>query len=113
VFTRPEATSRTGSECWSWVGRRACGLSKKIQKSLGIIGATGYGVIDVGDCRVGVHRVAYATWIAPIPVDEWLVSHSCPDVGCIRPNHLTLAAPGASKRVIPHVGRIRSGGWRV
>jgi len=104
---------RATTECRSWCGKRAAGLSKKTSKALGVVGATGYGVIDIGDCRVGVHRVAYATWIAPIPVDEWLVGHSCTDVGCINPNHLTLAAACGLKRVIPHVGRIRPGGYRV
>lgn len=106
-FTNP-------SGCWSWCGAR----NGK------------YGVISVaqGQSR-GTHRVAFATWTAPI-LPFWDVLHTglCDggdgnhDLACCNPDHLRLGKQaermgttmsGFALRAGSRRGRYRPGGWRV
>ena len=49
----------------------------------------GYGVIKVGGHDKYAHRLAYETWVGPIP-DGLVVRHKCDNPPCINPEHLEL-----------------------
>ncbi len=67
----------TSNGCWEWRGYRT---------------KQGYGQIAVPGTRksVPVHRVAYETWIGPIPDDQPIVRHKCDNPPCINPEHLEI-----------------------
>lgn len=48
---------------------------------------SGYGHIKIAEKNVGVHRVAYETWVGPIP-DGLEIDHICGVRDCINPEHL-------------------------
>ena len=60
--------------CWQWLAAR---------------NAYGYGVIGIpGTHRTQlVHRLAYETWVGPIP-DGLDLDHLCRNRACVRPEHL-------------------------
>jgi len=47
----------------------------------------GYGVITFGGKLRRVHRLAYETWVGPIPEGQ-VVRHKCDNPPCINPEHL-------------------------
>ena len=61
-----------GSPCWIWIAGCNSG---------------GYGAIKVKGRQKGAHRVAYETFIGPIPEDHQ-VHHRCEKQSCINPSHL-------------------------
>ena len=60
------------SGCWEWVGSRN-------QK--------GYGLITIHNKTTKAHRLAYQTWVGPIP-EGLLIRHKCDNPPCINPEHL-------------------------
>lgn len=62
----------TKAGCWEWAGT---------------IGTRGYGGVTVSGKQYGVHRLAYETWVGPIP-DGLLIRHDCDNPPCINPAHL-------------------------
>jgi hypothetical protein len=52
----------------------------------------GYGQIEVSGRMHTVHRIAYETWIEPIP-KGFLVLHLCNNALCINPAHLVVGTP--------------------
>jgi len=98
--------SKAPHDCWSWCGARN----------------GPYGLINVAAGKTrGTHRVAFATWTAPI-LPFWDVLHSCDDLGCLNPDHILLgrqaerlgtAMNGSALRHRSRRGTIRPGGWRV
>ncbi len=90
--------------CWPW-----CGAVRN-----------GYGVVAAQDENAkrkirNVSRVAYATWIGPLPLFPFLeVRRTCQTKNCINPDHLHL--PRANERLGPiarFVNDVRPGGERV
>ena len=64
----------TESECWEWRGNRF---------------HKGYAQIRYqGKTRSG-HRLAYETWVGPIP-EGMLIMHICDNPPCINPDHLRV-----------------------
>jgi hypothetical protein len=59
------------STCWWWMGTLS----------------DGYGRFDIGRRTKLAHRVAYETWVGPIPPGLTL-DPLCRNRGCIRPTHL-------------------------
>ena len=62
----------TESGCWEWKGTRK---------------DEGYGTLAHRGHTLNVHRVAYETWVGPIP-DGLLIRHKCDNPPCINPEHL-------------------------
>jgi hypothetical protein len=63
----------TKNGCWEWRGPRH---------------KFGYGRVSAGDSvRLAAHRVAYETWVGPIPGGQ-VVRHKCDNPPCINPDHL-------------------------
>lgn len=58
--------------CWRWTGAHI---------------STGYGQLDVGGKRKGVHRLAYTAFVGPIP-EGMDIDHACNVRDCINPEHL-------------------------
>ena len=61
------------SGCWVWTGFRSS--------------PQGYGGIKIGGVRLVAHRVAYETWVGPIPAGLQL-DHLCRNRPCVNPAHL-------------------------
>jgi hypothetical protein len=61
-------TAETGSGCWSWIGS---------------IDQHGYGKVRVAGKTLATHRVAYETFVGPVP-DGLVLDHMChnADKGC-------------------------------
>lgn len=64
--------SVTESGCWEWKGRPE---------------SRGYGRLRRQGRLVLAHRLAYETWVGPIP-GELFVRHKCDNPPCINPDHL-------------------------
>lgn len=62
----------TETGCWEWQGRR---------------NTQGYGKTRYRNRDVSVHRLAYETWVGPIP-DGHVVRHKCDNPPCMNPEHL-------------------------
>lgn len=72
VRERLEAGYVQQGDCWIWQGRP---------------GKNGYGRISLNDAAHYAHRVAYETFVGPIP-DDLTVDHLCRVRMCINPAHL-------------------------
>ena len=64
----------TESGCWEWNGSR---------------NKSGYGVLNIENKILRVHRLAYTTWVGPIPEGQ-VVRHKCDNPPCMNPEHLEL-----------------------
>lgn len=64
------------SECWLWIG----GTRR------------GYGLLRFGTINVATHRLAYETWVAPIPAGLQ-IDHLCGNRACCNPDHLEPVTP--------------------
>ena len=62
----------TDAGCWEWRGGRQ---------------PFGHGYVNYGGAGVLAHRLAYETWVGPIP-DGHVVRHKCDNPPCINPDHL-------------------------
>lgn len=62
----------TDTECWEWGGPR------EVQ---------GYGTAKIDGKTYKTHRLAYETWVGPIPDGKYIL-HSCDNPPCINPAHL-------------------------
>ena len=71
--------SVTSKGCWEWSGKRD---------------KDGYGCIKRQNKDHRAHRVAYTTWVGPIPTGLQL-RHRCDNPPCINPDHLE---PGTAKQ---------------
>jgi hypothetical protein len=70
--------------CWLWTGKT---------------NGRGYGVTSHGTPRtdVYVHRLAYETWVEPIP-DGLHVDHLCSVRNCLNPEHLEAVSVAENNR---------------
>lgn len=85
----------TASGCWEWNG----GLSSK-----------GYGGLWYKGVNYKTHRLAYETWVGPIP-EGLHILHSCDNPPCINPEHLR---PGTNdENVQDKMNRDRHGYGRM
>lgn len=80
--------------CWEWVG------SKTID---------GYGSIGIHGKSETSHRVAYKTFVGPIPSGLYVLHH-CDNRACIRPTHLYLGTHDDNMRDKKVRGRASNGG---
>ena len=71
----------------------------------------GYGQAVVGGKRDKAHRLAYRTWIGPIP-DGMDVLHRCDNPPCCEPGHLFLGDQAANNADRHAKGRTRVGRGR-
>lgn len=62
----------TDTGCWEWNGSRR---------------GTGYGRLFVSGRATATHRLAYETWVGPIP-KGLLIRHKCDNPPCMNPTHL-------------------------
>lgn len=62
----------TEAGCWEWAGNTL---------------RTGYGRVSMNSKTVAAHRLAYETWVGPIP-EGHVVRHKCDNPPCINPDHL-------------------------
>ena len=62
----------TEAGCWEWGGPKT---------------TLDYGRVGKSGTRVLAHRLAYETWVGPIP-DGHVVRHKCDNPPCINPDHL-------------------------
>lgn len=62
----------TPTGCWEWQGARD---------------SNGYGQLNVRNSILGAHRVAYETFVGPIPEGLHL-DHLCVNPPCVNPDHL-------------------------
>jgi hypothetical protein len=94
VVRRPEI-----GPCWEWNG--------------GTHGR-GYGKLFDGERTVSAHRLAYSTWVGPIP-DGHQVCHRCDNPPCMNPAHLFTGPLPVN--VADKVSKGRSGkgdtGWQA
>jgi len=77
--TRLRHYSRRHGECLLWIGSRI---------------HSGYGMVWVPEESKQrlAHRVAYETWVGPIP-DGMDIDHTCKVRNCIEPTHLRPLSP--------------------
>lgn len=81
----------TPEDCWEWAGGR-------FQRGMR------YGRVSWGGVSVGAHRLAYETWVGPIP-EGFLVRHKCDNPPCINPEHLEVGTPADNARDMIERGR--------
>lgn len=79
--TRLLTKRRLGSDdCWEWTGSLS----------------NGYGSVTVAGVSASVHRLAYETWVGPIPAGEQ-IHHACANRACFNPEHLVPVTQAANK----------------
>ena len=83
------------SGCWTWKFRTT-------KHGYGQLSRQRHGKV----MNLNAHRVAYATFIGPIP-DGLMVCHSCDNRRCINPNHLFLGTATDNMRDAVTKGRLR------
>jgi HNH endonuclease len=86
--------TETPSGCWLGGGLRHIG---------------GYGWISFERRMLLAHRLAYETWVGPIPAGL-IVRHLCVNRHCIRPDHLEVGTQAQNMRDFHHQSRILKNG---
>lgn len=71
-----------GKPCWEWTGVRT---------------PRGYGQMSVDNQHQYTHRLAYETWVGPIP-DGLHIDHLCGNTACCNPAHLEPVPPAVNTR---------------
>ena len=87
----------TETGCWEWRGSRI---------------SAGYGQLEVKGKGLRAHRVAYETWVSPIP-EGMVVRHKCDNPPCINPDHLELGTQKDNGQDMASRGRSTSGDKNV
>ena len=68
----------------------------------------GYGLMKIGKTTRYAHRIAYETWVGPIPKGMWVL-HKCDNQPCINPKHLFLGTHRENMEDMAAKGRATSG----
>lgn len=82
----------TDSGCWEWSGFKNQG---------------GYGIVRFRGVLTPVHRLAYETWVGPIP-EGYVVRHKCDNPPCINPEHLETGTQADNVRDRHYRNRIQT-----
>lgn len=83
----------TLEDCWEFRGARGTGMGYTYTRHNGI--------------RYGTHRLAYETWVGPIP-EGHVVRHKCDNPVCINPDHLETGTQADNVQDAKRRGRIAS-----
>jgi len=68
---------------------------------------SGYGSLQYGGWSQATHRLAYQTWVGPIP-DGHLIRHKCDNPPCINPDHLETGTDSDNSKDMMSRGRHRT-----
>jgi hypothetical protein len=71
----------------------------------GVINNAGYGRISIKKKIYSVHRIAYETWVGPIP-EGMFVCHTCDNRKCCKPTHLWLGTSSENMKDCHRKGRL-------
>lgn len=83
----------TPGGCWESLRARASG---------------GYTYVRLSGNRLGTHRLAYETWVGPIP-EGHVVRHKCDNPPCINPDHLDIGTQVDNVQDTKKRGRVARG----